>query len=112
MQGTLRLDGGGQTLLIALREGRPQLEYWGQALPAGDETRLDPGLFERAIPHGMLDRGERLDLAPEAGHGFTATPSLAASRPGGGFISQGLLREIEPVEDGVRISLALSLIHI
>jgi alpha-galactosidase len=81
-----RLDGGGDTLLIALREGRPHLDYWGPTLPK--PGRVDPRLLQRATPHGMLDAGEAFDLFPEAGLGFTGAPALQFSRPSGRFVSQ------------------------
>jgi alpha-galactosidase len=86
MEATHRLDGDDQTLLISIRAGRPCLDYWGEALPARGD--VDPRLFERAIPHGMLDQGEAFDLFPQAGHGFTGQPAVAFARENGGFISQ------------------------
>ena len=83
-----RLDGGGETLLVGRRDGRPQLDYWGPTLPEGGERRLDPRLLERAVPHGMLDTGEAFDMFPQASFGFTGVPALQFSRPSGGFISQ------------------------
>ncbi len=83
-----RLDGGGDTLLFTVREGRPHLDYWGPALPPEGQGQIDPRLMERATPHGMLDAGEAFDLFPEAGQGFTGVPALQFSRPSGGHISQ------------------------
>ncbi len=104
MPETVRLDGGGDTLLIGVREGRPHFDYWGPALPTGDVA--DPRLLERAVPHGMLDGGVAFDLFPEAGWGFTATPALQVSRPDGGFITQLAHQAWRLLDGGVEIELA------
>lgn len=106
MPKALRLDGGGQTLLVSLRAARPHLDYWGEALPPAAHEALDLRLFERAVPHGMLDAGEALDLLPQSGHGFTATPALQLSRASGGFITQMTLRDARTVGEGCEITLA------
>lgn len=106
MDQVVRLDGGGQTLLLAVRAGRPYLDYWGAGLPAGAEIRLDPRLFERAVPHGMLDVGEAADLLPEAGHGFTGTPAVALSRSDGRFITQARVVAVEASPSRCRMTLA------
>ena len=100
-----RLEGGGQTLLIGVRDGRPRIDYWGPALPAGAPPP-DPRLLERAGPHGMLDAGEAFDLLPQAGHGFTGTPALAISRPSGAFITQMVQTESRPRDGGLDLVLA------
>ncbi len=97
-----KLDGGGQTLLIGVREGRPHLDYWGPSLA----DRPDPRLTERAGPHGMLDAGEAFDLFPEAGVGFTGTPALQVSRPSGGFITQLAHQETRTRDGGLDLVLA------
>jgi alpha-galactosidase len=89
MAETHRLDGGGQTLLVRITDGRPELAYWGPGLPVGGGP--PSALLERAGAHGMLDGGEAFDLWPQAGHGFTGRPALEASRPSGAFISQMLV---------------------
>ena len=43
----LRLDGGGETLLLALGDGPPALAYWGPALPAARRDPL-PSFMESA----------------------------------------------------------------
>ncbi|MCR5879262.1 alpha-galactosidase [Phenylobacterium sp. J367] len=98
--------GGGQTLLVGLRNGRPHFDYWGAALPAGARETLDARLLERAIPHGMLDGGERLDLLPESGHGFMATPALKVSRAHGGFVTQMAVQAAHVADDACQIRLA------
>ena len=87
------MDGGGDTLLIDVGDGRPKLIYWGPALAPGARGSPEPRLFQRAVPHGMLDEGEAFDLMPEAGVGFTGTPALQVSRSSGGFITQQIHRE-------------------
>ncbi|WP_304166178.1 alpha-galactosidase [Phenylobacterium aquaticum] len=85
----LRLDGGGQTLLIWLDGGRPKLAYWGPALPADIADDAVVAMAEMTLPQGgVLDGGEALDLFPEAGVGFTGHPALIAHRAGGGFVTQ------------------------
>jgi alpha-galactosidase len=101
---TYRLDGGGQTLLIAVRAGRPALDYWGDALPAGVEA--DPRLFDRPVPHGMLDSGEALDLFPQAGHGFTGWPALDFAHEGGGVLSQMTCASVSRTDHGLTFHLA------
>jgi alpha-galactosidase len=106
MDQVVRLDGGGQTLLIEVRAGRPHLAYWGAGLPAGAEAELDARLFERAIPHGMLDHGEAADLLPESGHGFTGAPALELSRADGGFVTQSRIITVRKAGAACRLTLA------
>ena len=84
----LRLDGGGQTMLLNSRAGRPTLAYWGPALPADIDAAAVEALGARAVGGGQLDAGEAFDLFPEAGRGFTGHPALALSRENGGFVTQ------------------------
>jgi alpha-galactosidase len=84
----LRLDGGGETLLISLGEGPPALTYWGPHLPADRDVRQIGFLAQRAVPHGMLDGGEVLDLCPEAARGFNGHPAIEVHRPSGAFLTQ------------------------
>ena len=106
MSADARLDGGGETLLIGVRDGRPHLDYWGPALPACGQGASDPRLLERAGPHGMLDAGEAFDLFPEAGLGFTGVPALQVRRPSGGFITQLAHRRTLARPGGIDIVLA------
>ncbi|HZC17051.1 MAG TPA: alpha-galactosidase [Caulobacteraceae bacterium] len=102
----LRLDGGGQTLLLQKAAGPPRLAYWGKRLPIDfDEAGL-AALAERATPHGMLDGGETLDLFPEAGRGFTGHPALECHRDDGAFVTQLALVDVAEIADGVEIRLA------
>jgi alpha-galactosidase len=103
MTDTHRLDGGGQTLLVRITDGRPELAYWGPGLPFGGG--LPSALLERAGAHGMLDGGEAFDLWPQSGHGFTGRPALEASRPAGAFISQMQVRQTVATDDALAISL-------
>lgn len=105
MSSTIRLDGGGDTLLIGVRDGRPHLDYWGAALPRGAEANLDPSLTQRAGPHGMLDAGEAFDLFPENGCGFTGVGALQVSRPSGAFITQLAHRDTRARVDGATLVL-------
>ena len=106
MTQSLRLEGGGQSLVIGLRAGRAHLDYWGPSLPAGAATPIDTRLLDRATPHGMLDAGEAFDLFPQCGHGFTGRPALAFSRPDGGFISQLEVVAAEVMAGEARLQLA------
>jgi len=101
----LRLDGGGQTLLLYRTAAAPSLAYWGAALAPGAEADLDPALLDRAIPQGMLDHGERLDLFPEAGRGFTGQSALECRRADGRFITQLIQAGVEPIKEGYAILL-------
>ncbi|MDE2487248.1 MAG: alpha-galactosidase, partial [Alphaproteobacteria bacterium] len=104
MQKDLRLDGGGQSLVVAVRSGRPQIAYWGPGLP-GKAPPMDARLLERAVPHGMLDQGEAFDLLPEAGGGFTGHPAAAFHRPDGGFVSQMSAEGLERQGQAARVRL-------
>ena len=104
MRPTFRLDGGGETLLLGVCEGRPRLDYWGPMLATGEAP--DPRLLDRAVPHGMLDAGEAFDLFPQNGHGFTGRAALEFSRAGGGFISQLTFREAAALPNGHMLRLA------
>ncbi len=84
----LRLDGGGETMLLALGTGPPALAYWGPALPPGVDAAELAALGARAVGGGVLDGGEAFDLFAEAGRGFTGHPALAVSRADGTFITQ------------------------
>jgi len=70
-----RLEGGGQTLVFG-GDGiaPPQMVYWGPALEAEADLAALVLLAQRPVPHGMLDVGEVLDLAPDAARGFSGTP--------------------------------------
>ncbi|MES2895434.1 MAG: alpha-galactosidase [Pseudomonadota bacterium] len=100
------LGGGGDTLVIGVRAGRPHLDYWGPALAGGRSTLLDPRLLERAGAHGMLDAGEAFDLFPEAGVGFTGAPALQAWRASGGFVTQLAHSGTRSTPEGVELVLA------
>lgn len=105
MTQSVRLDGGGQSLILEICAGRPRLAYWGPALAPGAGPP-GPGLQERAIPHGMLDGGEAFDLLPEAGVGFSGSGALVFRRPGGGFISQMTVDGLEGGGRAARLRLA------
>lgn len=93
MSDLLRLDGGGETLLLQTRTGPPRLAYWGERLPLTLDEAALAILAERAVSHGMLDGGEGLGLFPEAGQGFTGHPAFECHRDDGGFVTQ-----LAPVE--------------
>jgi alpha-galactosidase len=84
----LRLDGGGQTMLLGLGAGPPTLAYWGPMLPADVDAAAVAALGTRAVGGGVLDGGEAFDLFPEVGRGFTGHPALALSRAECGFVTQ------------------------
>jgi alpha-galactosidase len=101
----LRLDGGGDTLLLQLGAGPPTLAYWGAALPAAFDADGIAALAERARAIGTLDSGEAMDLMPEAARGFTGHPAIEIHRPGGGFLTQLEVVRVRPVAEGHEISL-------
>ncbi|MCI3131931.1 alpha-galactosidase [Phenylobacterium aquaticum] len=102
----LRLDGGGQTLLIWLDGGRPKLAYWGPILPQDLDDASVIALAETTLPQGgVLDLGEALDLFPEAGVGFTGHPALIAHRAGGGFVTQMRAAGYVAAQDEIEIDL-------
>jgi alpha-galactosidase len=101
----LRLDGGGDTLLLQLGGGPPSLAYWGDALPASFDAGGLAALAERAKAIGTLDSGEALDLLPEAARGFTGHPAIEVHRPSGGFLTQLVLEETRQIAEGHEITL-------
>ncbi|HEY1752691.1 MAG TPA: alpha-galactosidase [Caulobacteraceae bacterium] len=102
-----RLDGGGETMLLALRDGPPVLAYWGPALPDGVDAAAVAALTPPPrAGGGMLDGGEAFDLFPEAGRGFTGHPALELCRASGDFVTQLGFREARPIDDGWAILLA------
>ena len=101
----LRLDGGGQTLLVVVGADAPKLAYWGSALAPEAEGALDLRMFERAVPHGMLDAGEALSLSPEAGQGFTGRAALEWRRPDGAFVSQSAPTNVHSLPQGWQLVL-------
>jgi alpha-galactosidase len=102
----LRLDGGGETLLLALGEGPPALAYWGPALPADVDAAAVSALSARTVPGGGLDGGETFDLFPEAGRGFTGHPALELHRADGRFVTQFRFVEARAADEGHDIWLA------
>ncbi len=106
MSGFLRLDGGGQTLLLQSGASPPRLAYWGERLPETLDEAALAVLAERALPHGMLDGGEVLDLFPEAGRGFTGHPALQCHRDDGGFVTQLAFVHAAQSKDRIEIRLA------
>ena len=101
----LRLDGGGDTLLLQLGAGPPTLAYWGEALTASFDAAGLAALTHRAKAIGTLDSGEGLDLMPEAGRGFTGHTAIEVHRPGGGFLTQLELTDTRPIAEGHEIRL-------
>ncbi len=107
-----RLDGGGDTLLVSLQEGRPHIAYWGPELAQGAEASLDARLLDRAVPHGMLDGGVAFGLFPQNGWGFTGVGALQAHRPDGRFITQLAFEGCRRSADGIDLVLADTLARI
>ena len=103
----LRLDGGGDTLLLSLEAGPPRLAYWGEALPASLDEAGVAALAERAVPNGMLDDGEQFDVFPEAARGFSGHPALEVHRPSGGFLTQLQFVEARAIEAGHEVRCAI-----
>lgn len=116
-----RLDGGGESLVFLTTEaGGPRLAYWGRDLGPADPIPALARLSIRAIPHGMLDGGERLNWLPEAGQGFTGHPALLAHRNGAEVVSQMTVRDadltpgaatlmLEDTAAGIELTLSLTL---
>jgi alpha-galactosidase len=102
----LRLDGGGQTMLLAVGVGPPALAYCGPALPEDVDAAAVEALSARARSGGTLDGGEAFDLFPEAGRGFTGHPALALHRDDGSFVTQLAFVEARAEGDAQVISLA------
>jgi alpha-galactosidase len=100
-----RFDGGGDTLLLAPRDGPPVLAYWGPTLPAEVSAAAVDALAQHAVAQGMLDGGEVFDLIPEAGRGFTGHPALQVHRLSGGFVTQLAFVLAKVIEGGHEILL-------
>ncbi len=107
-----RLDGGGDTLLVSLQEGRPHIAYWGPQLVQGAEGGLDVRLLDRAVPHGMLDGGVAFDLLPQSGWGFTGAGAFQSHRPDGRFITQLVFESCRRSADGIDLVLADTLAQV
>ena len=121
MAQSFRLDGGAESLVFLTTEaGAPRLVYWGPDLGPADPIPALARLSLRAIPHGMLDGGERLTWLPEAGQGFIGHPGLLAHRNGAELVSQMTLRDadlapgaatlvLEDAAAGIELTLPLTL---
>jgi len=103
MSALVRLDGGGDTLLLQPTAGAPRLVYWGGAL--GEDLSGVEALAER-VTRGTIDGGEVFDLFPEAGRGFTGQPAFEHHRDDGAFISQ--LEPLNVEQDAQGVSFVLN----
>ena len=84
-----RLDAGGDTMVFsAMASEPPALIYWGSSLALEVDLAAIAELAQRPVPHGMLDGGEVLDLAPDAARGFLGTPLAHLHRSGDLVLSQ------------------------
>ena len=84
-----RLDAGGDTMVFSAKASEPPaLVYWGPGLTLGADLAAIAELAQRPVPHGMLDGGEVLDLAPDAARGFLGTPLAQLHRSGDLVLSQ------------------------
>jgi alpha-galactosidase len=103
---SFRLDGGGETLVFLIGDsGAPRLAYWGPELGPGDATAAVASITGQAVPGGMLDDGEALSWAPEAGQGFTGHPGLIAHRAGAELITQFSVAQVKPDTRVARVTL-------
>ena len=79
-------------IFLTPAEGALRLAYWGPALGAADPGPALAALRDRPLGGGMLDNGEALTWAPQAGEGFTAHPAVIGHRGDQALIIQ--LREL------------------
>lgn len=102
-----RLDGGGDSVVLALPDGGPpRLVYWGPALPLDEDLQVLADLSADPVPQGGLDDGEPLSWLPEAGRGFMGRPALEAHRDGQLVITQLVAREVRCDGDCAEVDLA------
>ena len=71
-----RIDGGGQTLVLAGTEGLPLVAYWGAALPLGEmiEDIARSGIYD--LTGGMLDQLAPLTICPLGDGVYQGQPAL------------------------------------
>jgi alpha-galactosidase len=100
----VRLTGGGQSLVLDVANGVPSLIWWGEDIGEAD-ARVAAALAPRAVPHGMLDGGEALDLSPTAARGFTGFPALEIRRGDGTFLADPRLVTVEATPHDARLTL-------
>jgi alpha-galactosidase len=103
MSDLLRLDGGGETIVLQQTAGAPRLIYWGEAL-TGDLAGA-AAMAER-VTRGTIDGGEVFDLFPEAGRGFTGQPAFECHRDSGDFVTQ--LEPLSAEQNGQRVVVRLA----
>ncbi|MEM6275698.1 MAG: alpha-galactosidase [Pseudomonadota bacterium] len=74
---TWRLDSTRQTLVLAAqRERLPEVVYWGQPLPKGDDLVTLARGHSIDVTGGMLDENPDLSICPEAVRSFPGQPGL------------------------------------
>ncbi len=74
---TWRLDDGRQTMVItATGERLPQVVYWGERLPLGEDLVTLHNAYAIDVTGGMLDENPNLSLSPEASRTFPGQPGL------------------------------------
>ena len=104
---TWRLDDGGQTLVLAARDGGlPEVVYWGAPLPAETDCAVLARAGRLDVTGGMLDENPDLSICPEAARSFPGQPGLIA-RDAGGELLRPRFRYAgeESGEDGRNLSL-------
>lgn len=102
----IRIDGGGETIVLELRPGPPRLVYWDARLAPGtpllDVARLATG----PVVNVGFDDGEAFDLVPETGRGFVGHPAVICHRDDGRFITQLAFEGFEAGPHAAEIRLA------
>lgn len=79
---TWRLDGAGQTLVLACDGGVPFAVYWGSPLPLNEDLGAVVAASQMDVTGGMLDAAPPVPLCPVARDSFAGQPALVAYRDG------------------------------
>lgn len=74
-----RLDGGGQTLVLASPDGGlPHVVWWGAVLDEAEDLEALARAAQPDVTGGMLDTTAPVSLCPESGRAFAGYPGLIA----------------------------------
>ncbi|WP_336920835.1 alpha-galactosidase [Aquipuribacter sp. SD81] len=100
------LRGGGSCLVLAERDGLPELVHWGADLwgdgePPGADLAALLRAGSRPVPHSALDAPWPLTLLPSEADGWSGRPAVAGHR--GGRAVTGRWSRASVVREGTRL---------
>ncbi|MDW4497982.1 alpha-galactosidase [Sulfitobacter sp. D35] len=100
-----RIDGKGQTLVLASAEDRlPCVAYWGASLPESEDLGAIFAAQDLDVTGGMLDANPELSICPEAARSFPGQPGLVL-RDGAGAPVLPSFRHVGDDKDGDGLTL-------